>query len=49
MLITCADCGCLVERDVITTPFDAYPDCGCAELSLRPSDVGISNAADKPS
>jgi len=34
MEISCADCGCLVERGVIVQPSGCYPDCCCAELPL---------------
>jgi hypothetical protein len=33
----CADCGCLVDRGVIVTPCEAYPNCCCVELSVRDS------------
>jgi hypothetical protein len=39
MEIICADCGCLVDRGVIVTPCDAYPNCCCAELSVRDSET----------
>ena len=38
MAITCAECGCLVDRGVIVTPCDAYPECCCTDLPLRPED-----------
>jgi hypothetical protein len=38
MEINCADCGCLVERGAIVTPCVAYPNCCCAELSVRDSE-----------
>jgi len=30
--ITCADCGCLVDRGIVITPCDRYPTCCCAHL-----------------
>jgi hypothetical protein len=35
MEITCADCGCLVERGVIVRPCDKHPDCCCGDLEVR--------------
>ena len=35
MEITCAECGCLVDRGEIVTPCDQHPDCCCGELPLR--------------
>ena len=38
MEITCADCGCLVDRGVIVTACAAHPDCCCRDLPVRASD-----------
>ena len=35
--MTCADCGCLVDRGVIITWCDGHPDCCCAELPVKPA------------
>jgi hypothetical protein len=35
MLISCADCGCLVDRGEVVTPCSHYPACCCAELPSR--------------
>lgn len=35
MEITCADCGCLVERGVVVTPCDRHPSCCCAHLPVQ--------------
>ena len=35
MEITCADCGCLVDRGVIVIPCDQHPGCCCGELPVR--------------
>jgi hypothetical protein len=34
MEITCADCGCLVERGIVIVPCDQHPDCCCGALPL---------------
>jgi hypothetical protein len=33
MLITCADCGCLVDRGKVVTPCDRHPEC-CRDVRL---------------
>jgi hypothetical protein len=35
MEITCADCGCLVDRGVIIQRCETHPDCCCHELRVR--------------
>jgi len=35
-VIAFADCGCLVERGMIVTSCDRYPE-GCAEVPVPPS------------
>lgn len=35
MEMTCADCGCLVDRGVIIRPCDEHPDCCCRDLAVR--------------
>jgi hypothetical protein len=32
MEITCADCGCLVDRGVVVQACERYPGCCCGEL-----------------
>lgn len=34
MEITCAECGCLVDRGDIVTPCATYPLCCCRDLGL---------------
>jgi hypothetical protein len=34
MEITCAGCGCVVDRGVIITRCDTHPRCCCGELRL---------------
>ena len=34
MQVTCADCGCLVDRGEILEPCDKHPDCCCRELDV---------------
>jgi len=38
MEMTCADCGCLVERGVVVEVCDRHPACCCAELPRRASE-----------
>ena len=33
MEITCAGCGCRVDRGVIVEPCSSYPDCCCRDLT----------------
>lgn len=44
MEITCAECGCLVERGVIVTPCDAHPACCCTDLPVRSEDQPPTHA-----
>ena len=39
MEITCADCGCLVDRGVVIVACAAYPNCCCTELPRREIDA----------
>lgn len=32
VVMGCADCGCIVERGVIVTPCEMYPECCCRDL-----------------
>lgn len=48
MEITCADCGCLVERGVVVTPCDRYPTCCCVHLPERRAS-GEDGVGDPPS
>ena len=38
VVMSCADCGCQVERAQIVSPCDAYRDCCCSEVPRRPDD-----------
>lgn len=35
MEITCASCGCLVDRGKIITPCGDYPACCCRDLPVK--------------
>jgi hypothetical protein len=35
MEIICADCGCIVDRGAIVTPYAAHPNCCFADLPGR--------------
>jgi len=35
MEITCADCGCLVDRGIVVRPCERYPRCCCDQLPDR--------------
>lgn len=35
MEITCADCGCLVDRGVVQKPCSEYPACCCGVLPMH--------------
>jgi len=37
MEITCAGCGCRVDRGVIVEPCSSYPDCCCRDLTAGAS------------
>jgi hypothetical protein len=39
MEMTCAECGCLVDRGVIVTPCEKHPDCCCRHLHVRTTDA----------
>jgi hypothetical protein len=43
MELTCANCGCRVDRGVLVTPCDRYPDCCCADLTTAHADNSESN------
>lgn len=35
MRITCAECGCLVDRGRIITPCANHPNCCCHDLPIK--------------
>lgn len=35
MEMTCAECGCLVDRGDIIRPCAKHPDCCCGDLDVR--------------
>lgn len=39
MEISCAGCGCIVDRGVVTSPCDRHPTCCCADLPQRPEEA----------
>ena len=40
MEITCADCGCRVDRGVIIERCDRHPECCCRDLTVREAEQG---------
>jgi aminoglycoside 6'-N-acetyltransferase len=46
--LTCADCGCLVERGVVITPCDRHPACCCQHLATKAVTFRPLTEADLP-